>query len=176
MRHARQTARLAKSIFDQTQELHGLGRDARDLLEVAAVLHDIGYAISHTLHNKHAQYLIMNSELVGFSRRELSIVGSLAGSHGGRGPKKKNAEYARLRPADRQMVRQLTAILTVADALDRSGRAAVDAVRVSLEPRLARFEIAPSRDCDLEVWDARRKAPAFERTFDVETEFVVRSP
>jgi exopolyphosphatase/guanosine-5'-triphosphate,3'-diphosphate pyrophosphatase len=174
--HARQTARLAKSIFDQTEELHGLGREARDMLEVAAVLHDIGYAISHNMHHKHAQYLIMNSELVGFSRRELSIVGSLAGSHGGRGPKKKNAEYARLRPEDRRLVRRLAAILTVADALDRSGRAAVEPVRVSLEPRLARFEIAPARDCDLEIWDARRKAPAFERAFGVETDFVVRDP
>jgi exopolyphosphatase/guanosine-5'-triphosphate,3'-diphosphate pyrophosphatase len=170
--HARQTARLAKSIFDQTAELHGLDREARDLLETAAVLHDIGYTIAHTQHNRHAQYLIMNTEMVGFSRRELSILGSVVRYHGGRGPKQKDAEYTRLRPADRKLVRKLTAILTVADALDRSGRAAVDTVRVTAGGGHARFEITPARDCRLELWDARRKAPAFEKTFGVEAEYV----
>ncbi len=172
--HASQTAKLARSIFDQTEDLHGLGRDARDLLEVAGVLHDIGYAISHSAHNRHAQYLIMNSELVGFSRRELSIVGNMVRYHGGRKPKKTDVEYVRLRPADRRMVKRLTAILTMADALDRSSRAAVESVKVDVTEGQTRFEITPARDCELEIWDARRKAPTFERAFDVETEFAMK--
>lgn len=171
--HARQTAVLARSIFDQTSELHGLGREARDLLEVASVLHDIGYTVSHTMHNRHAQYLIMNSELVGFSRRELSIVGNVARYHGGRGPKKKDAEYIRLRPEDRRLVKRLTAILTVADALDRSSQSAVQDVRATVDDARVRFEIVPARDCHLELWDARRKSKTFEKVFGVETEFTL---
>lgn len=168
--HARQTARLAKSIFDQTNDLHRLDAEARELLEASAVLHDIGYAIAHAMHNRHGQYLIMNSELLGFSSREQSIVGSVVRYHGGRLPKKKHQEYARLRPGDRQIVEKLTAILTVADALDRSNRNAVRDVRVRVGKHRARFDLVPARECALEMWDATRKAPVFERVFGVRTE------
>lgn len=168
--HATQTARLAKSIFDQTTVLHGLDGDARELLEASAVLHDIGYTIAHAMHNRHGQYLIMNSELLGFSSREQSIVGSVVRYHGGRLPKKKHQEYSRLRPGDRKLVEKLTAILTVADALDRTNRNAVRSVTVRLGKNSARFDVTPARKCDLEMWDATRKAPVFERVFGVRAE------
>lgn len=169
--HALQTARLARSIFDQTQELHGLDPNGRELLEASSVLHDIGYAIAHAMHNRHGQYLIMNSELLGFSSREQSILGNVVRYHGGRLPKKSHDEFARLRPVDRKLVQKLTAILTIADALDRSNRNAVREVRVDFSPNRVRFDITAARDCDLELWDAMRKAPFFERVFRAPTEF-----
>jgi exopolyphosphatase/guanosine-5'-triphosphate,3'-diphosphate pyrophosphatase len=170
---ARQTVRLATSIFDQTAPLHGLGRGARELLQTAAYLHEIGFAVSHANHTRHGQYLIMNSELLGYSARELSIVGNVVRAHGGRGPKKKHAEYARLRAEDRTLVTRLTAILTVAEALDRSGRSAVERVEVELAERAVCIEVVPSLDCRIEMWDARRKAPVFERVFGVSLTFEI---
>lgn len=174
--HAIQTARLAKSIFDQTKDLHGLESDARELLEASAVLHDIGYAIAHAMHNRHGQYLIMNSELLGFSSREQSIVGNVVRYHGGRLPKKSHQDYTRLRPDDRQIVDKLTAILTVADALDRSNRNAVREVFVRLSKKHARFDVVPARECSLEMWDATRKAPTFERVFGVKADVGMMRP
>jgi exopolyphosphatase/guanosine-5'-triphosphate,3'-diphosphate pyrophosphatase len=174
--HAAQTAKLAKSIFDQTTSLHGLAADARELLEASAVLHDIGYTIAHAMHNRHGQYLIMNSELLGFSSREQSIVGSVVRYHGGRLPKKKHQEFSRLRPGDRKLVEKLTAILTVADALDRSNRNSVRGVQVRLGKHRVRFDVTPARACDLEMWDATRKAPVFERVFGVRTEVGLAVP
>jgi exopolyphosphatase/guanosine-5'-triphosphate,3'-diphosphate pyrophosphatase len=171
--HARHTTRLATALFDQLAPLHGLGRAARELLQAAAYLHDVGYAVSHTVHNKHGQYLVMNSELLGFSSRELSIVGNVVRYHGGRRPKKKHVEFRRLAAEDRRAARWLSAILTVADALDRSGRGAVAGVDVELGEDAVRFRVAAARDCALEMWDARRKAPVFEQVFGVATSFVL---
>jgi exopolyphosphatase/guanosine-5'-triphosphate,3'-diphosphate pyrophosphatase len=44
--HARQVTTLALSLFDQTSALHGLGPAERGLLEVAGLLHDVGYAVA----------------------------------------------------------------------------------------------------------------------------------
>jgi exopolyphosphatase/guanosine-5'-triphosphate,3'-diphosphate pyrophosphatase len=172
--HGLQTARLAKSIFDQTAPLHGLERDARELLEAAAILHDIGYTISHNAHNRHAQYLIMNSELLGFSSRDLSIVGNVVRYHQQSVPRKDHAEYARLRPIDRKLVCKLSAMLRVADALDRTSRAAVSGIAVDVDNRAVTFNIKPATDCELEVWAARRKCKFFEKVFDTKADFVVR--
>lgn len=169
--HAIHTATLAKSIFDQTVSLHGLDREARELLEAAAVLHDIGYAVSHTAHNEHAQYLIMNSEMLGFSSREQSIIGSVARYHQRSRPRKSHPEYGRLRPGDRKIVKRLAAILRIADALDRGSRAAVAGVDADIDARRACFRIRAAADCRLEVWAAEKKARLFERAFEREVVF-----
>src|SRR5436190_16800418 len=44
--HARQVARLATGLFDDTVTLHRLGAEDRELLEYAGVLHDIGEHVS----------------------------------------------------------------------------------------------------------------------------------
>jgi exopolyphosphatase / guanosine-5'-triphosphate,3'-diphosphate pyrophosphatase len=173
--HGLQTARLAKSIFDQTAELHGLDRDARELLEAAALLHDIGYTISHNAHNRHAQYLIMNSELLGFSSRDLSIVGNVVRYHQQSAPRKDHVEYARLRPTDRKLVRKLTAILRVADALDRTSRAAVSTVDLGVGKRSVTFNVTPASDCQLEVWAAQRKSKLFEKVFEKKADFAIET-
>jgi HD domain/Ppx/GppA phosphatase family len=64
--HARQVTTLALSLFDQTSALHGLGPDERELLEVAGLLHDVGYAVAQSAHHKHSLYLIRNADLDGF--------------------------------------------------------------------------------------------------------------
>jgi exopolyphosphatase/pppGpp-phosphohydrolase len=65
--HARQVTTLALSLFDQTSALHGLGPAERGLLEVAGLLHDVGYAVSQSAHHKHSLYLIRNADLDGFT-------------------------------------------------------------------------------------------------------------
>src|SRR6266545_2362102 len=55
--HSRQVTKLALSLFDQTAELHGLGPPERELLEVAGLLHDVGFAVAQSAHHKHSLYL-----------------------------------------------------------------------------------------------------------------------
>jgi len=65
--HSRQVARLALELFDQTRSLHGLGAEDRELLEYAALLHDVGEHVSPTGHHKHGAYLIRHGQLRGFT-------------------------------------------------------------------------------------------------------------
>src|SRR5437879_1851264 len=61
--HGRQVARLALRLFDETALVLALPESGRELLEYAALLHDIGHAIDHDRHNRHSHYLIKNAEL-----------------------------------------------------------------------------------------------------------------
>ena len=60
---------LALSLFDQTQALHELGDRDREMLEYAALLHDIGQHVSRKGHHRHAAYLVENGELRGLRAR-----------------------------------------------------------------------------------------------------------
>lgn len=130
--HAEAVLGLARQIFDQTHELHGLGGRARVLLEAGALLHDVGVAVNNDGHHKHSQYLIQSSELVGLSDEERHLVGLLARYHRKAPPTRDHEEFMALRRRDRSLVERLAAILRVADALDRQHAGVVCSVTVKI--------------------------------------------
>src|SRR4030095_2816863 len=72
--HGRHVAMLALQLFDALAPDLGLPPPSRDLLEYAALLHDIGHAIEHDRHQRHTFYLIRASELLGFSPVEIETM------------------------------------------------------------------------------------------------------
>ncbi len=145
--HAEAVLTLARQLFDQTKELHGLGGRARVLLEAAALLHDVGVAVNNDGHHKHSQYLIQSSELVGLTDEERTIIGLLARYHRKAPPAREHEDFMRLRRRDRTLVERLAALLRLADALDRQHASIVRGVsvkvladRVELRPILASEE------------------------------------
>ena len=73
--HAEQVSRLALSLFDQLRPIHELGPEHRLLLEIAAMLHDIGHFVHRKSHNRHGEYLIRNSEIPGLRGWRRDMVG-----------------------------------------------------------------------------------------------------
>jgi exopolyphosphatase / guanosine-5'-triphosphate,3'-diphosphate pyrophosphatase len=130
--HAETVLVLARQLFDQTRELHGLGGRARVLLEAAALLHDVGVAVNNDGHHKHSQYLIESSELVGLSDEERHLVAQVARFHRKAPPGREHAEFQALRRRERTLVERLVAILRLADALDRQHAGVVRGVSVKL--------------------------------------------
>lgn len=72
---------LALTLFDGLLPLHGLGGEARELLRFAACLHDIGMQLGYYHHHQHGQYLVLVSELNGFTHRERLLLSLLVGMH-----------------------------------------------------------------------------------------------
>ncbi len=118
--HGLVSASLSIRLFDLLQSDHGMGSRERLLLEVAALLHDIGTYISTTSHNKHSSYMINASEIFGLRKSDKDIVANVVRYHRRSPPKPTHMEYMSLLRNDRAVVSKLAAILRVADALDRS--------------------------------------------------------
>jgi exopolyphosphatase / guanosine-5'-triphosphate,3'-diphosphate pyrophosphatase len=172
--HSHQVARLAGLLFDCLQPLHRLQGEDRILLQYAALLHDIGYHISHIGHHRHTYYLIQNAELPGFSAKEAAIVANIARFHRGPRPRRKrHPEYAELDRAARLRVKKMSALLRMADALDRSHRGVVDRLDACHRGSLWEIDIEGRDGCDLELWYANHTAGYFEKIFD--TKLTIRA-
>ncbi len=118
--HAVGVASLAVKLFDVLKQDHGLGSRERLLLEVSAMLHDIGSYISPSSHHKHSSYLVDASEIFGLRKPDKNIVSNVTRYHRGAPPKPTHTAYMSLPRSDRSVVSKLSAILRVADALDHA--------------------------------------------------------
>lgn len=165
-KHALQVATIAEKIFDQISETYNLKRSDRILLSAAALLHNIGYYISHDSHHKHTLYLIKHSEIIGFSEREKLIIANIARYHRGKLPQEKHPDFAKLNEQEKETVWKLGGILRLANALDRSYESRVKDVRVSLERKKATLEIISNQDCSLEIQITNQRKDMFEKAFN----------
>lgn len=172
LRHNLQSARLAVRLFDVTASLHGFGAREREWLEYAALLHDVGYSIHYRGHHKHAYYLITHAVLDAFDQREVEIIAHVARYHRGATPKPGHPTLAALKPWQQRTIRKLSALLRVADALDRTHASRVDeiygAIRAGRGGRGDRvtLEVVSRYDVSLELEAARARGRFFEKVFD----------
>ncbi|HYG77403.1 MAG TPA: HD domain-containing protein [Planctomycetota bacterium] len=116
--HSHQVMRLALRLFDQLWPLHRLSPQERFWLQCAAVLHDIG-RYKEREHHKVALRIVLRSPLLPFDKKMRRVIGSIARYHTKAAPNKKHEHYSALSERKRLIVRQLAAILRLADALDR---------------------------------------------------------
>ncbi|KGF72106.1 exopolyphosphatase [Neosynechococcus sphagnicola sy1] len=172
LEHAKRVADFALSLFDQTQkQLHHWGDEERELLWVAAILHNCGHHISHSSHHKHSYYLIRNSELLGYNETEIETIANLARYHRKSCPRKKHENYRNLSSKHhRKVVDQLSGLLRLAVALDRRQIGAIQRVWCQYNPEIPELHLClqpslPQDDCALELWSLDYKRQAFESTF-----------
>lgn len=169
--HSLQIARLAEAIFDAVAPEYKLDRSHRLLLSAAALLHDIGYYISHESHHKHSAYLIRNSELTGFSEEQRDIIAAVARYHRGALPKEKHYEMSSLAEDKRGIVLKLGGILRIADALDRSYDNRVESLKLKSDGEKINIKLKSRKGCEREIQTAMQKRELFEMAFDCRLEF-----
>lgn len=164
--HALQVADLAEKIFDALAPVYKLSRHGRTLLSAAALLHDVGYHISHESHHKHSYYLIKHSEMTGFSEIEKTIIANIARYHRGSLPKEKHLDFMQLGERERKGVMQLGAILRLAEALDRGHENRITNIKFKREKQQAILKLVCSEDCTIERQAVEQKKDLFEQAFD----------
>ena len=165
---------FALSLFDQTKGyLHNWNQRERELLWVAAILHNCGLYVSHSSHHKHSYYLIRYGELLGFTDIEIEVIANLARYHRKSTPKKKHENYNLLLNKEyRLMVKQLSALLRLAVALDRRQLGAIAQVKCEYYPDLLELNLhlipdIPTDKCSLELWNLDYKKGVFEEEYGV---------
>jgi len=161
--HSTHVAAMALQLFDEFKEELKLQESDRELLEYASLMHDIGYYISYRKHHKHALYLIRHSDLRGFTEDEINIMANVARYHRRSTPKKRHFLYKKLEKPLQKKVKGLSAILRVADGLDRSHYQNVEKLEIDNKPEKINFYITTMGDPELEIWGAERKSELFQK-------------
>lgn len=117
---AAQAARVeavAGKLYDAVAGRWRLDAEARDWLTWAARVHEIGLAVAHSQHHRHAGYILRHSDLAGFSRDEQQLLAAIVENHR---RKPDGGALMALPERLRQPVRGVTALLRLAVLLCRA--------------------------------------------------------
>jgi exopolyphosphatase/guanosine-5'-triphosphate,3'-diphosphate pyrophosphatase len=163
--HSRKVADLALSLFDQLQGEHGMDARARLLLEVSAVLHDIGTYVRASGHHKHGMYIVQNSEIFGISSDDLRVIANVVRYHRKALPSANHENFISLRREHRNVVLKAAAILRLADALDRGHAQRVKSIRVEVNEGDVVLHCSHTGDIAIERHGFATKAKMFVEVF-----------
>jgi exopolyphosphatase/guanosine-5'-triphosphate,3'-diphosphate pyrophosphatase len=159
--HDKHVWTLSRSMFDGLREagLHDYGREERDLLWAACLLHDIGVAVNYDDHHRHSHYLTLNAGLPGFTPRELILVGLIARYH--RKGEPDASELGDLaEPGDEHRLQLLCGVIRLAEQLERSRDRSIRAVNVVAANGTVELlaSTAPDGDPSVPIWAARQSS------------------
>lgn len=164
-KHGRHVAELSRQLFRALQSEHQLPARFEVLLSIAALLHDIGYAVSTRSHHKHSMYLIENSELFGLNRSDLQLAAMVARYHRRSSPSLTHVQYQALDWESRIHVAKLAAMLRIADSLDRANTQRIKEIRCTLEKGRLVISVPTADDLSLEQLAVRQKSGLFKEVF-----------
>lgn len=161
---------IATTIFDSMKKVHGLGKRERLYLRLAALLHDCGKFISLVNIGETSYDIIMATEIIGLSHREREIIANVVrfnhspflyyGELQGKGSGLDQNAYL--------TVAKLTAILRVANSLDRSHKQKLKGVKAVLKENQLILQVDTLEDLALEKGYLKKSGSFFEEVFSVE--------
>ena len=175
--HGEHVRHLARALFLQLRDVHGVPDELGVLLEVAALLHDVGEVVNKSGHHKHSEYMIRWGRIPGLDDTAREMVALMVRTH------RKDAARVKQLIADapltkeqRHAVRRMSAMLRVADALDTEHRSRVEQIVCNRMGNAVVLDLivrdGPSRE------DAKlaRKADLFSEELGVELKITVARP
>lgn len=166
-KHSLLTAKLAARLFEQSESLHNLDESNLLLLEMAALLHDIGHFVNSHDHEKHGYYLLSANHLFGLTAREQKIVASLVLYHRKQSPSTDDANFKTLSQRDRIIVNKLSALLRLADSMDVSHTNSVTDAKLTEAKSGWQIQLFGKGDMMLANWALARQKSLFEEVFGV---------
>ena len=145
--------------------MHELDSESRTLLEVAAILHDIGQLIGVSNHHKHTLYILETNPVIGLTASQMTIVANVARYHRKSIPKAQHRNFEELSQKYKNIVMTLSAMLRLANALDRDRSGSVKGLDLTFKKPKFVMRLKGEGDMLLAKWALTTRSDMFEQVF-----------
>jgi exopolyphosphatase/guanosine-5'-triphosphate,3'-diphosphate pyrophosphatase len=156
----------ALQLFRDLQPVHELPLEYRSWLEAAAMMRDVGKFMNYQGHHRHAQYIIANSELFGFTPQQRAITSAIARYLGKSRPDPEDRTMRPIPPEEFTRIQRAVVLLRLAVALNQDRASDVLKVTLHVYPKRVLMELSPGRTgAELELWSLRKEGDYFREVF-----------
>ncbi len=159
---------ITMTIFDSMKKVHGLGNRERLYLRIAALLHDCGKYISMMDIGENSYHIVMATEIIGLSHMEREIVANVVRYNHSPFVYYNNMQSKGMTTEGYLTIAKLTAILKVANGLDRSHKQKLKGVRAVLKEEELVLTLDSQEDIVLEKGLFAKRAKFFKEVYNIE--------
>ncbi len=159
--------KITATIFDSMKKVHGLGKRERLYLRIAAILHDCGKFVSLVNIGETSYNIIMATEIIGLSHMEREIVANVVRFNHSRFRYYEQLGTSGLDKEAYLVVAKLTAILRLANNLDRSHKQKLKSVKAHLQEHELILQVESQEDITLEACFFEQRTEFFKEVFSI---------
>ena len=174
LKHRDETLNFSTLIFDKMEKFHKLG-DKKILLEIAVILHEVGYYTNSKDPRKSTFDIIKNLEIYGLKREEINMIAIIAKYDELTVPNVYDKEFEKLSKKDKLIVSKLIAIFRIANALDKAKKQKIKSLKIKLLNEKILFTGETDENFYLEKWAFDKCSPFFEEVFGVKPQLVFKT-
>ncbi|HTZ58824.1 MAG TPA: Ppx/GppA phosphatase family protein [Acidobacteriaceae bacterium] len=156
----------ALQLFRDLHSVHELPPEYSSWLEAAAMMRDVGKFMNYWGHHRHAQYIVANSELFGFTPQQRAIMSAIARYLGKSRPDPADRTMRPIPPEEFSRVQRAVVLLRLAVALNQDRASDVLKVALHVYPKRVTMLLSPGRTgAELELWSLRKEGDYFREVF-----------
>lgn len=157
------------TIFNSMKKIHGLGNRERLYLRLASILHDCGKYISMVNIGENSYNIVMATEIIGLSHREREIVANIVRFNHSPFAYYEKMQYqgTELDKESYLIVAKLTAILRLANSMDRSQKQKLKGVKAALRENELFITVNTLEDITLEKGSFEACTEFFKEVYSI---------
>lgn len=165
--HALQVRESALQLFSELRPVHGLPQEYAEWLSAAAMLYEVGDYVNRNGRHRHTYYVILHSEILGYTPEQRRIIAAIARYLGKSRPAPGDGAIKVLPRDDQKHVPRASLLLRLARALNLSRSGAIKGVRVRVRDSEVKFTVRtkPRSTADLELWAVEKEKSYFREVF-----------
>jgi exopolyphosphatase/guanosine-5'-triphosphate,3'-diphosphate pyrophosphatase len=167
--HIQAVGELCDALFMKTARLHRLKPKWKMYLSAAAILHDLGEAVTPTNHEQHSYYIVKHADFPSMDPWETEFIARMCLHHRGGLLKGSDLDFVAKNKAGalrRDAFPKLVALLRIADALDRNHQGSVKISAVRMTRKEVVLKLRARGPIDLEILRVEQKKELFEQIFE----------
>jgi exopolyphosphatase/guanosine-5'-triphosphate,3'-diphosphate pyrophosphatase len=167
LNHALAVRASAMELFSGLKSLHRLPAEYREWLSAAAMLYEVGDFVNRNGRHRHTQYIIANSEILGYTPEQRKIISGIARYLGKSRPTPGDGAMKGLVPDEQEYVAKASMLLRLARAMNLSRSRAVHRSRVTVRDGTVKLTLMSRKrsGVDLELWAIERDRDYFRELF-----------
>jgi len=162
--HTTRVRNFSRHLFHRLEPLHGYGQAEEQLLDEAALLHDIGMSVGYYDHHKHGEYLVMSAAIPGLTHREQVLLGLLVRYHR-KGEPKPGVYRSVLQVGDSKRLLRLATLLRISEYLERSRAGRVEELSVEMTSKQVCLTLKSQEEPWVELAETSKQAKLFQQAF-----------
>lgn len=168
--HARRTAKFAKKLFTEFDDLHSLDKSKYDILEMAALLFQVGEYIDAKQATYNSYYIIKSMSIPGISSRDIFLTACVVYNMNSILSHDESIEGNYLSPEERLMINKLSCILRMAVSFDASKTGLIEDIDIVQNDNMIIINAKAVKEPFVELFTFEKVKHTFVETFGIQVD------